>query len=110
MGGCSSKPRENIYDKYPRLRDWKQQFDALLLTSDDLIKFNDIFTHVDEDGSGTIEIKELLNFLDVDRNRFTERVFSIFDEDGSGTIDFREYVISLWNYCTLSKSTLGEKT
>lgn len=30
----------------------------------------------------------------------------IFDEDGSGSVDFREFVMSLWNYCTLSKAAL----
>lgn len=30
----------------------------------------------------------------------------IFDEDGSGSVDFREFVVSLWNYCTLSKAAL----
>jgi len=46
---------------------------------------------------------ELLAFLDLEKTRFTKRIFSIFDEDGSGLIDFREFVLSLWNYCTLTK-------
>lgn len=56
---------------------------------------------------GTIHIVELLTFFDLERTKFTERVFGIFDEDGSGCIDFREFVVSLWNYCTLTNATLG---
>eukprot|EP01041_Mallomonas_annulata_P007935 gene7935-16256_t len=110
MGACASfvksTPKKDIYDVYPDLIMWKLQFEALQLDSDDLLRFDEVFREIDEDTSGTIEIIELLNFLDVDRNRFTMRVFSIFDEDGSNTIDFREFVISLWNYCTLSKPAL----
>ena len=47
-------------------------------------------------------------FLDVERARFTKRIFSIFDNDKSGQIDFREFVLSIWNYCTLGKSSLSE--
>jgi len=46
---------------------------------------------------------ELLAFLDLEKTRFTKRIFSLFDEDGSGLVDFREFVMSLWNYCTLTK-------
>ena len=28
-------------------------------------------------------------------------------QDNSGNIDFREFVISLWNYCTLGDEALG---
>ena len=30
----------------------------------------------------------------------------MFDEDNSGEIDLREFILALWNYCTLGKSTL----
>lgn len=47
-----------------------------------------------------------MNHLEMGATVFRDRVFSIFDEDSSGQIDFREFVLSLWNYCTLSKATL----
>ena len=57
-------------------------------------------------GSNSIELAELLAFLDLDRTRFTKRIFTMFDEDSSGLLDFNEFVLSLWNYCTLSKASL----
>jgi len=61
---------------------------------------------MDKDSSGSISVLEMLNFLDVDRTKFTKRVFSTFDADRSGKIDFREFVVTLWNYCTLGRSSL----
>jgi Ca2+-binding EF-hand superfamily protein len=55
-----------------------------------------------------ISTKELMTFLkttDASMN-FCERVFTLFDEDESGQIDFREFVVAMWNYCTLSRSSL----
>ena len=49
-----------------------------------------------EDGSGAIELWELLDYLDLQRNRFAKRVFAIFDADGSNQIDFKEFVVALW--------------
>mgnify|MGYP000395057526 CR=1 FL=1 len=45
-------------------------------------------------------------YIDIERTPFTKRVFSIFDDDGSKTVDFKEFVMALWNYCTLGKATL----
>lgn len=49
---------------------------------------------------------ELLAFMDLDPTPFSKRVFSIFDDDQSGEVDFREFVLSLWNYCSLSHDNL----
>jgi hypothetical protein len=62
----------------------------------------------DMDGSGSIALAELLTHIDLERTAFTVKIFSIFDDDKSGEIDFKEFVMSLWNYCTLTKSTLGK--
>lgn len=72
-----------------------------------MAKLYGIFQAIDLDHSGSIGLKELLTHIDLNENKFSRRVFSIFDEDGSGQIDFREFVLSVWNYCTLSKHSLG---
>ena len=45
--------------------------------------------------------------MDLERTSFSQAIFQLMDEDRSGQIDFREFVIALWNYCTLSKATLA---
>lgn len=108
MGTCTSMDLLglNIYELRPDLMPWRHVFEALKLTNYYLLQMHQVFRKIDVNNSGTIEIIELLNFLDIERTRFTKRVFSIFDDDGSGSVDFREFVLSLWNYCTLGKSTL----
>ena len=56
----------------------------------------------------SIEVIEFLNFIDVDRTPFALKAFSIMDFDGSGALTFFEFSISVWNYCTLTKETLGQ--
>ena len=48
----------------------------------------------------------MLDHLDLKRNRFAKRVFAIFDVDGSNEIDFKEFVVALWQYCTLGRAQL----
>jgi hypothetical protein len=49
-----------------------------------------------------------LSALDIERTKFTERIFAVFDAKHDGRIDFREFVLSLWNYCTLGKASLSK--
>ncbi len=96
----------NIYSTEPNLLEYKEIFEALCLHQADIGRLRKIFNTIDKDHSGSIELLELLMYMDIERTPFTKRVFSIFDEDGSNTIDFKEFVMSLWNYCTLGKATL----
>jgi Ca2+-binding EF-hand superfamily protein len=96
----------HIYIENPQLASWMKEFHSLALTDRAVFQFWQIFKKIDMDGSGSIEIAEMLVHFDIERTKFTKRVFGIFDEDGSGEIDLREFIMALWNYCTLGKSTL----
>ena len=98
--------RRSIYSKHTHLQAWKNDFDALMVVDSDLEKLYKLFQDIDKDGSGEIDLVELIHYLRLERTKFNKRVFTIFDEDGSGEIDFREFVVALWNYCTMGKSAL----
>ena len=109
MGNCSVNsdfPSKHVYSTFPDLQKWKNQFESLGMLEVDIGRLYKIFLKVDTDRGGKINLLELLMFLDIERTSFNKRVFSIFDSDGSGSIDFCEFVLSLWNYCTLDSSTL----
>ena len=106
MGCTGSKDKEYIdfryvYEAVPKIRLWQKTFEALCLTENDVGRLYKIFRKIDKDSSFSIEVLELLMYLDIERTPFTKSAFSIFDDDKSGSIDFREYVCALWNYCTV---------
>lgn len=77
------------------------------LSKSEVQRLFNIFNKVDLDGSGSVDIVELLTLLDIERTRFTEQIFTVFDSDGSGKVDFREFVMAIWNYCTIGSGSLG---
>lgn len=108
MGSCLSQSKyKHVYTDNAVLRPLKPQFDAFMLEPEEIGMLYEIFQSVDKDKSGYVSTQELFEHLAVQSTYFRDRVFSIFDEDGSGKIDFSEFVLSLWNYCTLSKASLG---
>ena len=85
---------------------WEKTFNALKITREEVSEFHRQFEKVDFNGMGLIGIDELLKLFEIEKTAYSERVFRVFDDDGSGTISFYEFVLALWNYCTLTKVTL----
>jgi len=94
------------YEGNRELQALRPSFEALQLHRSDVAKLFDLFSKMDADGDGTISLKELVLQMGDSSGSFRSRVFRILDEDQSETLDFREFVLSLWNYLTLSKATL----
>ena len=47
-----------------------------------------------------------MGVADLDKSLFVRRAFDVLDESETGTISFEEFVIGVWNYCTLDQSAL----
>lgn len=105
--GCSQSAAYDKITQHPRFGEWMEKFAALQISKQEALKLYTVFHRADLDGGGSINLLELLTVVDLERTPFTKRVFSIFDDDESGEIDFGEFVLALWNYCTLSKVSLG---
>jgi len=97
---------KRIYHKNKKVRPLRATFEGLGLKEDDVARLHEQFLLIDKDSSGSIELWEMLDHLDLKRNRFAKRVFAIFDVNGSNEIDFREFVVALWQYCTLGRPQL----
>lgn len=106
--GCGRSSDFEVISRKDEFMRWNVHFAAMQLTKHDVKKLYEVFCSMDTDGRGSIDVVELLSRIDVNRNKFTERVFSMFDEDKSGQVNFREFVLSLWSYCTLTKDALGD--
>lgn len=104
MGNCIHSYNK-IY-KLPVIQPHVKLFEDFQIHPKELSKFYDLFMVFDCDHSGSIEISEFLKHLDISKTPFASRIFRAMDEDGSGQINFREFVMSIWNYCTLTTSTL----
>jgi len=103
----TQSPATFVYDSnIPEIRDFAEDFRALHLPPNIIMDLHGVFEEIDEDGSGEIDLREVLDYMDLERNPFARRIFSIMDEDKSGQINFREFVISMWSYCTLGKAAL----
>lgn len=82
-------------------QEWLDVFRAMKLRNSEVKKLFNIYNTVDVDRSGSIDVVELLMFLDVERTSFSERIFEAFDKDHTKRIDFYEFVVSVWKFCVL---------
>jgi Ca2+-binding EF-hand superfamily protein len=106
--GCVVSKYNNPYVNFPLLRPHRETFEKLELRRQDVGALYRQFREIDVDGSSTIDIVEMLVALQLERTKFTKRIFSIFDKDRSGHLNFVDFVLGMWNFCTLQKTSFGK--
>lgn len=84
-------------------KEWMDIFKAMKLKPREVQKLYNIYNTVDADRSGSIDVTELLMFMDIERSLFTQRIFEAFDKDHTHRVDFYEFVVSAWKFCALGK-------
>ena len=82
------------------------RFAFLGLRRNDIVRLLNMFLKIDGDRSGHICEFEFLMAVDIERTAFSMRIFSIFDKNNSDEIDFVEFVLAIWNFCSLPGDNL----
>lgn len=100
MGSCNSTTGKDLPQS------WLELFRSLTLSQSNVNKLLAKFHKVEADDSGSVDTVKLLKSLDIEPTRFAGQIFTVFDNDGSGKVDFREFVIALYNYCTVNPAAL----
>ena len=104
--GCES----SVFDEAMHEHEFRQSmkhFQTIQLDKSEVRKLFHLFHLIDDEGNGNLDLNDMLMYLEVIKTGFSERIFSIFDYNLSKKIDFQGFVLSIWNFCTLTHNTLG---
>jgi hypothetical protein len=99
-GSCGAK----VKPQFDEL--WLDDFKQLSLTKSDVKKFYALFDKVSY-GSKQINTYMALMALDINQTNFTVKIFAEMC-NRNGHLDFKNFVLEVWNYCSLSFDMLGE--
>ncbi|KAL3656864.1 hypothetical protein V7S43_018207 [Phytophthora oleae] len=103
----TSHSKEKAFNKALRLNETLlQTLRGLGLDHKHLFALHQIFSAMDKDKSGEINMMEFFDYIDLKRSRFSEKAFSVMDRNGSGEVDFIEFVLAVWNYCSFNHASL----
>ncbi|GMH63945.1 hypothetical protein TL16_g03846 [Triparma laevis f. inornata] len=94
----------------PDNQDWEITFGALGLDYRTINKFWKIFYKMNKTHDGEVSIIEFMNYFDLNRTPYVVKCFAYCDTVGGGEMDFLEFIVSVWNFCTLDARTLTNFT
>ena len=83
----------------------RELIDEIEISYTDAEKIYSSFIKMDIDGSGLINSREFIRFMEFKRAPFTERIFDLYadastDDEHTSELDFSEFLICVWNYCS----------
>lgn len=109
MGSCGSKGSV-VYAVKPALEAYKPQFLAMGITQSKLTIFHQHFKTIDKSNRDVITVPQMVEYFGFGNNEFIRKAFGVLAVSRGKlkeTLDFRDYVITLWNYCSLSVDDFG---
>lgn len=110
MGAACTTVSCDAYGENPRLLKYRSNFEGINLHDADIGRLYFLYKKMDIDHSGKIRLYELLLYFDIGSSVFHERIFNLFDNEHKGEINFYEFVMGIYNYCTLEDMSTLSKT
>ena len=79
---------------------------GLGLSNKQLLNMREKFDEIDLDGSGELNVEELLEYMEEKANPITDALFKLIDVDGDGNISFDEVVAVQTTYCMYTQDDI----
>jgi hypothetical protein len=103
MGICGSKSLSVVYAAKPSLEAYKPQFLAMGITQSKLTIFHQHFKSIDKLDTDVVTVPQMIEYFGFGKNEFIRKAFGVLVTNKTKeTLDFRDFVITIWNYCTLA--------
>ena len=64
------------------------------------------FFGADVDYSRKVSFREFTDRFGLSHNRFCKSAFMLFDRDHDGELNFTEFILCIWNFCTMTEADL----
>lgn len=101
--GCGSSKIDDVDEKKS-----KQDLAKLQLSTSQIKAFRNAFRRIDKNNNGSINIKEFLESLNVERTVIAEEIFEDMDMSNDGNISFSEFTLMTWRFCTRGLDSIAE--
>ena len=115
MGGACGKGKGEIYRDNLTLEQFyseklekqlAEMFEVFGMTEAQGKRFFQYFVAIDDDGGGTVDQQEFHEYFEITMTPFTERVYGQLDLKDTGELNFQQFLIGVWNLCTLDHPAL----
>jgi Ca2+-binding EF-hand superfamily protein len=115
MGGACGKATGEIYRDNLSLEQFyaeklekqlAEMYSVFGMTDSQGYRFFQYFVAIDDDGGGTVDQVEFHEYFDITMTPFTERVYGQLDVQDTGELYFQQFLIGVWNICTLDHPAL----
>lgn len=106
MGSCMAKVHNaDIYQLHPGLQLFKSQFLAMGITQSKLTVIHSHFKAIDNMNEDTVTVSQIMKYFGFGENEFMRKALGVLakSREGSETLNFRDFVVTIWNYCTLQE-------
>jgi Ca2+-binding EF-hand superfamily protein len=84
------------------------EFTALRFYEKEITLLYQAFKTIDKKGCGWISIASLFRYIRMEETNFSRTVFSTYDDKNTGFICFRDFLVIVWNICTLPPTPLSK--
>lgn len=82
-------------------------FQSLKLSTEDACKLYRVYVKLLSEDMKSISHAQLLDYVGLTPTPFIEEILSIQYASNSEELNFRDFVVCVWNYCTLTHDNMG---